>query len=134
MSDTTQKRVRDATAAVNRVLHTGIPKLVLFSGTEHELVLRAARKGDIIEDPECDADFQALESGIFQRCKVTSHGALMRLCWMFLCSSDDLPDVLAHHPAVIDDTDIGAIGFDACWQSIQWEDVQRRRAARKRFV
>jgi hypothetical protein len=79
MSETTPKPVLDTMAAVIRVLHAGIPKLVLFGGTEHELVLRAARKGDIIEDPDCDMDFEALENGIFHRAEVSHMGLPIRL-------------------------------------------------------
>jgi hypothetical protein len=38
--------------------------------------------------------------------------------------------VIAHHAVGNADSEISAIGFDAAWQSFQWKDAQRRRAAR----
>ncbi len=79
MNATAPQSVRDPMTAVIRTLHAGIPKLVLFGGTDYELVLRAARVGDIIEDPECDVDFTALKNGIFHRVEVSHMGLPIRL-------------------------------------------------------
>ncbi len=123
--------IEDKTNAVLRSLHTGIPKLVLFSDTPYELVLRAAKVGDIIEDPECDADFEVLGNGIFQRCKVERDGEVIGLRWMFLCGSDDLADFIKYHTVGIADQEIAWFGVAAVWQSGCWEKSQRRKAARK---
>jgi hypothetical protein len=60
------------------------------------LVIVRRNTGEIISDPDCEHDFQALESGLFIRFPYTA-GELKGFKWLRWCSSDDLPAMLEAH-------------------------------------
>ena len=121
-----------AVRAVVRALWSGVPKLTLFGDTAHAMVLRQARTGDIIEDPECDEDYEALASGIYRRYRIERSGKPAGFRWMFLCKTDDLDQHLAQAAEHIEAFEREAVAPDAAWQTIQWQDSQRRAAARQK--
>jgi len=120
----------ETVSAVIRALWSGIPQLSLLSDTDHPLALRIVRRGDIIDDPDSEYPVEALRNGIYQRCLITRDGAPAGCRWMFLCSTDDLHEVLAGATECLNAVEREAMGLDAAWQAMRWTETRKRNLAR----
>jgi hypothetical protein len=116
--------------AVICALWSGIPQLSLLNDSDHPLVLRKVRRGEIIDDPEAEHPVEALRNGIYQRCLVTRDATPSDYRWMFLCSTDDLHETLAAATGRVNPVEREAIGLDAAWQAMQWTETRKRKSVR----
>ena len=118
--------------SILRALATGLPKLILFGGTDDELVICKGEKGILISDPDCERDYQLLEDGIYWRLPVMHGDKIVELRWMRLCDTDHFSDTLAVVRPSVSATDLKAAGLDAAWQAVQWQDAKASQARRSR--
>lgn len=109
-----------------------IPFLKFGDGPE-ALVLAYRTKGATIEDDECDMDFQALQSGVYQRFRKSS-GTTETFTWMRIgfLNETDVRDALIEKLNSMTFVEIESIPLDAGWQTMQWDEAQEKSAARER--
>jgi len=88
-----------------------------FEGSR--LVLARRRKGDVIDDPECDALYETLDSGVYKRFDVLS-GGKYGYRWMKLCGSlaEDIEESLRNLMKEMTEEELSSIAADAAFQSV----------------
>jgi hypothetical protein len=78
----------DAAHVASMIARIGREIPFLRLGIENDAPMIAVRaRGETIEDPECEDVYEALESGVFKRCVMTS-GDVTSWRWLRFCGRD----------------------------------------------
>ncbi|NTF17219.1 hypothetical protein G6L37_02085 [Agrobacterium rubi] len=103
-----------------------------FGEGENQLVLCYRKRGQIIEDEECDSDSEALQSGVFRRFRKIS-GDVEGFTWMRISSisDDEILDALIERFHSMSHVDIESLPLDAAYQVMQYEQATSRAARRR---
>lgn len=109
-----------------------IPFLRFGDGAD-TLALAYRKKGALIEDPDCDQDFEVLQPGVYQRFRKVS-GAVEGFTWMRIgaLAEEDLRFSLIERLNAMSYVEIESLPLDAGWQVMQWEEAAQKNADRSR--
>jgi hypothetical protein len=128
----TQDQRFKAVRAIVSSFQAGIPFLKFGDGND-ALVLAYRKRGEEIDDPDCDQLYVAMDDAVFKRCIKESGGerSFTYLAYSPL-SSDYLDDALAATFDALPFETMEIMPMDAAHQTMQWEAAQSRQERRER--
>jgi len=88
--------IQAAARAIVKALRRAEGDFLKFGEGDRQVVLALRRRGEEIDDPDCDQVFQALDGGVFRRVRAVSSGGEESFRWLHIgpCLDDYLADVL----------------------------------------
>ncbi len=116
-------------AAVRSIISSfkeGIPFLRFGEGNE-ALVLAYRKRGEEIDDPDCDNLFEALQQGVFKRCLKIS-GDRTEFVYLYFAPLTDeyLDDALSPSLEALPPEVLETIPYDCAFQVMRWNKAQER--------
>ena len=130
----TQEQRAKAVNAIISSFQGGIPFLKFGEGDD-ALVLAYRKRGQEIDDPQCDQLFVAMDDAVFKRCIKETGGerSFTYLAYSPL-AADHLDDALAATFDNLPFETMEIMPMDAAYQSMQWESAQARSERRERSL
>lgn len=130
-SSAIDKILMEASVSITRAFQKGVPFLQI-GNEKSPIVLAFRNRGEVIDDPDCETAFEALQTGVFMRFEKIADG---HSTYVYMRLGDNDPAIIRHaleqRVDVARDDEISSISADVAFQSHRWEEASRRREERR---